>query len=196
MAGTPFATNHANIPTATVIAEPRMIGFACSGSLDHHLHICRSGSDGRDFPVLLEISFLTFLAAFQITNYVSSCTLRDLKVNSLSFHLVQKTPVRSIQGGIRRGRGGNGSRRNSSPSEFDDCLTDSHRCGSIEVVAFAIGHDKRNKPRGNFPLGNDDNMFAFALNACFGPASQLVGSFGRHQDESKLAVHTFWKFHF
>ena len=89
-----------------------------------------------------------------------------------------------------------GSRRNSSLSEFNDCLTDPHRCGSIEVVAFAIGHHKRNKPCGNFPLGNDDELFAFALNACFGPANQLVGSFGRHQNESKLAVNTLWKFHF
>jgi hypothetical protein len=81
-------------------------------------------------------------------------------------------------------------------SEFDDCLTDPNRCGSIEAVAFAIGHHKRNEPRGNFLLGNDDVLFASALNTCFGPGNQLVGSFGRHQDESKLAVNTLWKFHF
>jgi hypothetical protein len=45
-------------------------------------------------------------------------------------------------------------------------------------------------------LGNDDELFTFALNAGFGPGNQLVGSFGRHQDESKLAVNIFWKYHY
>ena|SRR5579872_1311339 len=80
-------------------------------------------------------------------------------------------------------------------SKFEDGLTDPDRCGSIEVVAFAIDHHKRNKPRGNFPLSNDDELFTFALNTCFGSGNQLVGSFGRYQDESKLAVNTLWKRH-
>ena len=45
--------------------------------------------------------------------------------------------------------------------EFDDCLTDPYGCGSVEVVAFAIGHQKRNKPRGNFLLGNDDEQYGY-----------------------------------
>jgi hypothetical protein len=44
-------------------------------------------------------------------------------------------------------------------------------------------------------LGNDDDLFAFALNTGFGPPNQLMGSFGRYQDESKLAINTLRKFH-
>jgi len=62
-------------------------------------------------------------------------------------------------------------------------------------VAFAIVHHKRNKPRRNLPLGYDDDLFAFALNARFGPTNQLVGAFGSYQDEPKLAIDALWKFH-
>jgi len=106
MAGTPFATNHTCIVAATVMAEPTMICFADSGSLDHRLRTCRSGSDGSDFPVPCGISCPVFLAAFQITSLVSCCKLRDLKVNSLPFDLVRKTTVRSIHGRIHRGWSG------------------------------------------------------------------------------------------
>jgi hypothetical protein len=80
-------------------------------------------------------------------------------------------------------------------SECDDLLTDLKGYGSIEVMALAIGHQKWDKPRGNFLLGNDDELIPAALNTRFGPGNQLVGSFGRHQDESKLAINTLWKVH-
>ena len=61
---------------------------------------------------------------------------------------------------------------------------------------MAIVHHEGYQSRANFPLGNDDKMFAFALYTCFGPANQLVGALSRHQDEPKLTVDALWKFHF
>ena len=57
------------------------------------------------------------------------------------------------------------------------------------------GHEG-NKSRTNLPLGNDNYFSAFALNARFGPGMQLVGTFGRDEDETKFAVDALWKFHF
>lgn len=62
-------------------------------------------------------------------------------------------------------------------------------------MTFAIGLYKRNEPCANFLLGNDDGLFAYALNTCFGPVNQLVGSFSRHEDESKLTINALWKYH-
>jgi hypothetical protein len=62
-------------------------------------------------------------------------------------------------------------------------------------VAFTIGQHKRNKPRRYFPLGNDDELYTFAPNPGFGPANQLMGTFGGYEDESKLAINTLWNFH-
>jgi hypothetical protein len=53
------------------------------------------------------------------------------------------------------------------------------------------GHESLTK----LPLGNDDDLSAFALNARFGPGMQLVGAFSRHQDVPKFAVDALWKFH-
>ena len=47
---------------------------------------------------------------------------------------------------------------------------------------MAIEHYEGHKSRTNLPLGNDNYLFAFALNARFGPGMQLVGAFGRHQN--------------
>jgi hypothetical protein len=45
-------------------------------------------------------------------------------------------------------------------------------------------------------LGNYDYLLTSALNARFGPAMQLVGALGRHQDIPEFAVDTVWNFHF
>jgi hypothetical protein len=60
---------------------------------------------------------------------------------------------------------------------------------------MAIVHHEGYQSRANFPLGNYDDLLAFALNTCFGPANQLVGAFSSHQNESELAVDALWKFH-
>ena len=60
---------------------------------------------------------------------------------------------------------------------------------------MAIEHREGHKSRADFPLGNDDDFFTFALDTRLGPTDQLVSAFGSHQDEPKLAIDALWKFH-
>ncbi len=61
---------------------------------------------------------------------------------------------------------------------------------------MAVDDHKGHESGTKLPLGDDDYLFAFALNSRFGPGMQLVGAFRRHQDVAKLAVDPLWKFHF
>ena len=61
---------------------------------------------------------------------------------------------------------------------------------------MAISGHKGDESRADLPLGNDDYLVAFALNARFGPTVQLVGAFRRHQDVPEFAVEALRKFHF
>jgi hypothetical protein len=61
---------------------------------------------------------------------------------------------------------------------------------------MAVDHHKGHESGAKLPLGNYDYLFAFALNARFGPGMELVGALRRHQDVPKLAVDALWKFHF
>jgi len=61
---------------------------------------------------------------------------------------------------------------------------------------MAIDHNEGYEPGTKLPLGDDDDLPAFALNARLGPGMQLVGALGCHQDEPEFAVDALWKFHF
>ena len=62
-------------------------------------------------------------------------------------------------------------------------------------MTFAIDQDIGDESGANLALGHDDEFQAFALNSRLCSGDQLVGAFGRHQDEAKLAVDALWKLH-